>query len=393
MTKAPATIDRPVWRARIERQWRERRVVWLAGPRRLGKTTLVRSLADVDYFDCDLPGVRRDADDAEAFLHRHRGRRVVLDEVHRLADPSSLLKIAADHFPDVHVLATGSSTLGASARFRDTLAGRKRTVRLLPLLHRELAAFDVRSPERRLLHGGLPEQLTAAALPAQDFSEWIEAFWARDILDLFAIGKRYSFLRFLELLWAQSGGLCELTKFTAACEASRQTLANYLDVFAATGVVHVLRPFATNPGREIVAMPKVYAFDTGFVCHARSIDSLRPDDKGSLFEHLVLDELLFEAEATGIHYWRDKQKHEVDFVWKARGRPPVAIECKWRAAGFDPAGMHSFATLHPRAAFWLVAEDRRSWTVRRHGRLGVVECGPEHLPELMARHLGSSAAE
>ena len=83
----------------------------------------------------------------------------------------------------------------------------------------------------------------------------------------------------------------------------------------------------------------------------------------------------------------------MDFVWKARGRPPVAIECKWRAAGFDPAGMHSFATLHPRAAFWLVAEDRRSWTVRRHGRLGVVECGPEHLPELMARHLGSSAAE
>ena len=374
MTKALETVDRPVWRERIERAWTERRVVWLAGPRRLGKTTLVRSLADVDYFDCDLPGVRRDADDAEAFLRRHRGRRIVLDEVHRLADPSTLLKIAADHFPEVRVLATGSSTLGASARFRDTLAGRKRTLRLLPVLHRELAAFGLRTPERRLLQGGLPEQLMATGLPVKDFAEWIEAFWARDILELFA------------MLWAQSGGLCELTKFTAACEASRQTLANYLDVFAATGVVHVLRPFATNPSREIVAMPKVYAFDTGFVCHARSIDSLRPDDKGGLFEHLVLDELFFEAEATEIHSWRDKQKHEVDFVWKPRGRPPVAIECKWRAAGFEPTGMHSFATLHPQAAFWLVAEDRRSWTVRRHGRLDVVECGPEHLPELMGRH-------
>jgi predicted AAA+ superfamily ATPase len=208
----------------------------------------------------------------------------VLDEIHRLADPSTLLKIAADHFPDVHVLATGSSMLGASARFRDTLAGRKRTVRLLPVLHRELPAFGIRSPERRLLHGGLPEQLTAPGLPEKDFTEWIEAFWARDILALFSIGKRYSFLRFLELLWSQCGGLCELTSFTAACEASRQTLANYLDIFAATGVVHVLRPFATNPTREIVAMPKVYAFDTGFVCHARSIDSLRADDKGPLFE-------------------------------------------------------------------------------------------------------------
>jgi uncharacterized protein len=379
-------IDRPLWRSRIEQEWRARRVVWLAGPRRLGKTTLVRSLPDIAYFDCDLPGVRRDADDTEAFLRRHRGRRIVLDEIHRLADPSTLLKIAADHFPDVHVLATGSSMLGASARFRDTLAGRKRTVRLLPVLHRELSAFGIGSPERRLLHGGLPEQLTATALPEKDFAEWTEAFWARDILELFSIGKRYSFLRFLELLWAQSGGLCELTKFTAPCEASRQTLANYLDIFAATGVVHVLRPFATNPTREIVAMPKVYAFDTGFVCHARSIDSLRDDDKGPLFEHLVLDELLFEAGADEIRHWRDKQKHEVDFVWTPRGRAFVAIECKWRAARFDPAAMRAFATLHPQARFWLVAEDRHSWTTRRYGSIEVTECGPEHLPELMARH-------
>ncbi|MCE2725427.1 MAG: AAA family ATPase [Planctomycetaceae bacterium] len=386
MQQASRAIDRPLWRGRIEQEWRERRVVWLAGPRRLGKTTLVRSLPDIAYFDCDLPSVRRDADDTEAFLRRHRGRRIVLDEIHRLADPSALLKIAADHFPDVHVLATGSSMLGASARFRDTLAGRKRTVRLLPVLHRELSAFGIGSPERRLLHGGLPEQLTATGLPEKDFAEWIEAFWARDILELFSIGKRYSFLRFLELLWAQSGGLCELTKFTAPCEASRQTLANYLDIFAATGVVHVLRPFATHPTREIVAMPKVYAFDTGFVCHARSIDSLRVDDKGPLFEHLVLDELLFEAGAEEIRHWRDKQKHEVDFVWTPRGRPPVAIECKWRVARFDPTAMHSFATLHPKAAFWLVAEDRHSWTTRRYGAIELTECGPEHLPELMARH-------
>jgi predicted AAA+ superfamily ATPase len=386
MKKGSDAIDRPLWRGRIEQEWRERRVVWLAGPRRLGKTTLVRSLPDIDYFDCDLPSARRDADDAEAFLRRHRGRRIVLDEIHRLADPSTLLKIAADHFPDVHVLATGSSMLGASARFRDTLAGRKRTVRLLPVLHRELPAFGIGSPERRLLHGGLPEQLTSTSLPERDFAEWIEAFWARDILELFSIGKRYSFLRFLELLWAQSGGLCELTSFTAACEASRQTLANYLDIFAATGVVHVLRPFATNPTREIVAMPKVYAFDTGFVCHARSIDSLRADDKGPLFEHLVLDELLFEAAPEEIHYWRDKQKHEIDFVWTPRGRAPVAIECKWRASRFDPTAMQSFTTLHPKAALWLVAEDRQSWTTRRHGAIEVIECGPAHLPELMDRH-------
>ena len=379
-------ILRACWRQRIEDAWADRRIVWLSGPRRLGKTTLARTLPEVAYFDCDLPSVRRDADDTEAFLQQHRGRRIVLDEIHRLRDPSGLLKVAADHFPDVHVLATGSSTLGASARFRDTLAGRKRTVQLLPVLLRELSSFKVQSPEKRLLHGGLPEHLEAARLPAADYEEWIEAFWARDILELFAIGKRYSFLRFLELLWAQSGGLCELTSFTAACEASRQTLANYLDVFAATGVVHVLRPFAKHPARELVAMPKVYAFDTGFVCHARSIDSLRPDDKGGLFEHLVLDELLFEVGPDQLHYWRDKQRHEIDFIWTPRGRPPVAIECKWRASQFEPAAVRAFAGLYPRAACWLVAEDRTGWIERQHGGLKIVECGPGDLPDLIAAH-------
>jgi len=64
-------------------------------------------------------------DDPEAFLQSLRGKRIVLDEVHRLQNPSELLKIAADYFPDTKILATGSSTLGVSAKFKDTLAGRK----------------------------------------------------------------------------------------------------------------------------------------------------------------------------------------------------------------------------------------------------------------------------
>jgi predicted AAA+ superfamily ATPase len=55
MKQVSDVVDRPDWRDRIERDWGERRVVWLAGPRRLGKTTLVRSLPGIDYFDCDLP--------------------------------------------------------------------------------------------------------------------------------------------------------------------------------------------------------------------------------------------------------------------------------------------------------------------------------------------------
>src|SRR5438874_9220935 len=107
-------VKRRFWIERVERRWAHRSVLWVRGVRRTGKTTLAQSLPDIEYFDCELPRVRRMMEDPEAFLEKIRGKRIVLDEIHRLPNPSEILKIAADHFPDIRVLATGSSTLGAS---------------------------------------------------------------------------------------------------------------------------------------------------------------------------------------------------------------------------------------------------------------------------------------
>src|SRR3990167_7144454 len=126
-------VRRAFWQARIAEAWRQRSVVWLMGVRRVGKSVLCQSLPDIRYYDCELPRVRRLLDDPEGFLREHRRRRGVVVEVHRLPDPAGGPKIAAEHFPGPRVLATGSSTLGASARFRDTLAGRKAEVWLTPM--------------------------------------------------------------------------------------------------------------------------------------------------------------------------------------------------------------------------------------------------------------------
>ena len=81
---------------------------------------------------------------------------MLCDEIHRLPNPAELLKIAADHFPTTRILATGSSTLGASARFRDTLAGRKAEVWLTPMTLADLTDFGRPDLRHRLLRGGLP---------------------------------------------------------------------------------------------------------------------------------------------------------------------------------------------------------------------------------------------
>lgn len=235
-------VKRRFWLERIESAWQQRSLVWLRGVRRAGKTCLAQSLKDVEYFDCELPRVRREMEDPEAFLAGLRRKRIVLDEIHRLTNPSELLKIAADHFPDVQVLATGSLTLGASARFRDTLAGRKTELWLTPMVEADLADFGNLDLSHRLLRGGLPPFFLARALPEKDFQEWMDAFWAKDIQELFRLERRVSFQRFVELLLAQSGGLFEATRFAAPCEVSRGTISNYLAVLEATGLALVLGP-------------------------------------------------------------------------------------------------------------------------------------------------------
>jgi predicted AAA+ superfamily ATPase len=339
---------------RLVAGWNQASIVWLTGPRRVGKTILARSLPDAEFFNCDLPGVAERLRDPESFYRSAKKRRIVLDEVHQLPDPSRLLKIGADEFPHLQILATGSSTLAATSKFRDSLTGRKRVVTLVPVLPEELPAFGVADVRERLLRGGLPPALLAEKPNPEFFGEWLDSYFARDVQELFRLEKRAGFLRLLELLFRQSGGMLDMTKLASESQVSRPTVANWLEVYQTTHVTHLIRPFSAGGRREIVGQPKVFGFDTGLVCYARGWDQLRTEDCGALWEHLVLDTLI-AAGLPRIHFWRDKQHREVDFVIP-RGREVVdAIECKWQADAFETRGLSAFRGLYPKGRNYLVS--------------------------------------
>jgi uncharacterized protein len=378
-------VPRRQWVQVVEAAWKERPLVWLSGVRRVGKTCLSQSLPDIAYFDCELPRVRHMMTDPQGFWESVQGQRVVLDEVHRLSNPSELLKIAADHFPRLRVLATCSSTLGASARFRDTLTGRKRDIRLTPMTLADMDDFGNRDLRHRLLRGGLPPFFMAPTLPERDFQEWMDAYWAKDIQELFRLERRAAFQRLVELLLARSGGIFEATEFARMCEISRPTVTSYLGVLEATAVAHVIRPFSTRRVTEIVAAPKVYGFDTGFVCYHRGWSALRADDLGFLWEHFVLNELLAALQGEPLHYWRDKAGHEVDFVLKRRGQPPVVIECKWSAAELSTENLRAFRYRYPDGENVVVAQDADRPVIRA---LGGIRVRVEPLTGLIQRWRG-----
>ncbi|MFZ4733742.1 MAG: ATP-binding protein [Pirellulales bacterium] len=371
-------FERASWRRRIESAWAEAPIVWLSGVRRSGKTTLAESLGAERclYLDCDLPAVEEMVRDPELFLAQCAKPVLIFDEIHQLRDPARILKIAADRFPRLKVLATGSSTLAASRKFRDTLTGRKRTVTLLPVGWGELEAFGV-PLLTRLFHGGLPPALLAGAKRAAFYREWLDSFFSRDIQRLFGFRDVNRFSAVFEYLLRHSGGLFETTKTARAVGIARATVESHLRALEITHAITPVRPFHGGANAEIVRQPKVYGFDTGFVSFARGWDPLRPDDLGVLWEHLVLEHLTSCFPDHPPRYWREKKGHEIDFVI-ARDRDTVdAIECKWDPGAFEPRALAAFRSHHPLGRNYLVSPAAKLPHERRFGSLVVTVCTPD----------------
>lgn len=373
-------IQRPFWRQRIEQAWGEAPIAWLCGVRRCGKTTLAESLGPerVMYVNCDLPVVEEMVRDPLLFFRSCEKPVLVFDEIHQLNDPTRLLKIGADLFPSLKILATGSSTLAASSKFRDTLTGRKRTIHLLPVLWSELPAFGV-TIQRRLFHGGLPPALLADAKKPAFYREWLDSFFARDIQRLFGFRDMNRFNALFEYILRQSGGQLEVARTATALGITRPTVERHLAALEITNAVTLVRPFHGSGQGEIVKMPKVYGFDTGFVSFARGWDPLRPDDFGHLWEHLVLEHLQAAFPDIPVRYWRDKGGREVHFVLN-RSRDEVdAIECKWDPTAFDPTSLRTFRGYYPKGRNYLLTPSADPAYLKSYAGIEVRICSPSDL--------------
>lgn len=348
---------RSFWASRIEAAWKDAPIVWLSGVRRTGKTVLAQSFGAErsEYVNCDLPVVEDLVRDPEAFFRNCRKPIIVFDEIHQLKDPSRLLKIGADMFPELKILATGSSTLTANRKFKDTLTGRKRTVHLTPVLHGELETFNNTPLLKRLFLGGLPSGLLKDSKDNSFYREWLDSFFARDIQKLFAFRDANKFTALFEYILKQSGGLLEVTRTAGALGVGRPTVEHHLQALESTRAVTLLRPFHGGGQKELVKMPKVYGFDTGFVSFCRGWDPLRPDDFGPLWEHLTLETLQAYRFDTPVHYWRDTAGHEIDFVMPVNRTRIDTLECKWNPDQFDPSSLRIFRSYYPDGLNYLIS--------------------------------------
>lgn len=348
-------IKRTFWIRKTEEFLKKRNIIWLFGVRRAGKTFLCKSIPDIVYFDCEIPEVRRQIED-ELFLKNVKGKIIALDEIHKTKDPAQILKIAADYHKDIKIIATGSSTLEVNKKFKDTLTGRKLNLYLTPTINMDLIDFNINLNDR-FLKGGLPQFMLSSNVSPQDYNEWIESFWAKDITGIFNIEKKDAFIKFIEMIFMNSGEIFEITKYSKMCEVSRPTIKSYISLLESISIVNIIRPFSAGKAREIVLAPKVYGFDTGFIAFFRGWEKLRTEDYGIMWEHFVLNEILANLQMKRIYYWRDKDGHEIDFVLYKNSQKPIAIEVKWQISSFDEKNLMIFRKRYPKGKNYLITHD------------------------------------
>lgn len=319
-----------------------RKMVFLTGPRQVGKTTLARALMArhdrAQYLNWDVPGDRRILLDQ---AWSPRAGLVVLDEIHKMREWKTFLKGAYDGRPPGQaLLVTGSARLDTFRQSGASLAGRYYALRLHPVSVREWCDATGAAPDealdRILARGGFPEPLLADA-PAEAERwrrQYLDDLIREDILEFSRVHELRAMRTFVGMLRQRVGSPLSLASLARDLQVSPTTLARYLDILEALYVVFVVRPYSRNIARALLKEPKVYFFDT----------ALADASEGARFENACAAMLLKHAhylqDAEGrplsLHYVRDKEGREVDFVLCEKEQPIGFAECKLSEAKLSP---------------------------------------------------------
>jgi len=371
LSNSSTTYQRPMG-AELRRRLAEPRrfIQVVAGPRQVGKTTLVQQLADeigpaLRYASADEPTLRGaewivQQWEAARLVAREAGKEgavLALDEIQKIQGWSETVKRLWDEDTrrrlPLRVVLLGSAPLLIARGMTESLAGR---FEVLHLPHwsfaemRDAFGFDL---EQYLYFGGYP----GAAPLATEPERWrryitdslIETSISRDVLLLTRVDKPALLRRLFELACRYSGQILSYTKMLGQLQdaGNTTTLAHYLDLLAGAGMVRGLQKFTGDAARSRGSSPKLQVLNTALMNATAALapDEARgdPEYRGRLVESTVGAHLA-NAAASGdceLFYWRERSA-EVDFVVRA-GRRIVAIEVKSTATGSAKSGAAAFA--------------------------------------------------
>jgi predicted AAA+ superfamily ATPase len=306
--------------------------VILTGPRRSGKTTLLRRvLPRAEYWLLEDPDVlERIRRDPRGFVEGLKPP-TILDEIQNAPELFAYLRTRVDAAPrrKGQWFLSGSQEAPLMQGITESLAGRAAVMQLLPLSVAESAKVS-------MFRGGFPEVLAAPRAAATWLRSYVQTYLERDVRAVTGVRDLATFRRFLGLVASRCGQVLNRSDLAAPLGVSIPTIGQWLSVLEITGQILLVPPYFENFGKRLIKSPKLYFVDTGLLCHLLGIETKgmleRSPFLGAVFESFVASEIvkgqLARGRARELYGFRDAQGLEVDFVVPVGNGKVVLCEAK-----------------------------------------------------------------
>lgn len=328
---------------------KEGKVLVIYGPRRVGKTTLVKEFLKsfrgsyrIDSGeDINIENIISSRDFTRIIRYAADNDLIFIDEAQYIKGIGLGLKIIVDQVENIMVIATGSSSFDLAAQVGEPLTGRKTTLILYPIAQKELLAqynkFDLRKklPEF-LVFGSYPEVVTKENKNEKIalLSEIAGSYLLKDILALENIKSSDFLMSLLKLLAFQVGSEVSVNELAGQLKANVKTIDRYLDLLEKTFVITKLGGYSRNLRKEVVKKYKYYFWDNGIrnaiISQFNNLEDR--NDVGQLWENFIVIERLKKLSYDNIYgnryFWRTYDKKEIDLIEERDGKL-FGYEIKW----------------------------------------------------------------
>ena len=301
------------------------------GARQVGKTSLIKNTIK------DNPSLWLNGDEPDTQLLLENittdrlkaligiNKILVIDEAQMIHNIGLLIKRMVDNFPDIQVIASGSSAFELADKTKESMMGRKEELQLFPLTYSEMVHHtnfveETRLVPHRLVYGYYPEVLNNPGKEEKILNDLVDGFLYKDILNLDGIKKSATLQRLVQMLAYRIGSEINYSSLANDLGINRLTVEKYIDILEKNFIVFSLNAFSSNQDNELRKGKKIYFWDNGL--RNRIIKNFNPielrDDIGALWENFVISErkkkLVYDEQYKDTYFWRNTQQAEIDYL-------------------------------------------------------------------------------
>ncbi|NBO24450.1 MAG: ATP-binding protein [Chlamydiae bacterium] len=324
------------------------KVVVIHGPRRVGKTTLLKKILEnesnfisVSGEDLFIQKILSSQSIAQLTRFIQSKDLLVIDEAQQIPNIGINLKLIVDHIPHVRVIVTGSSAFDLANKTGEPLTGRKYTLKMYPISQIELSNLENLAKtqselESRLLFGSYPEVVLFESDEERKayLFELVSSYLLKDILMFEGVKKSKKMIDLLILIAFQIGKEVSLSELATNLGINKVTVERYLDLLEKVFVIVNIRGYSRNLRSEVTKTSRYYFCDNGIrnaLINNFNLLCYR-NDVGQLWENYLVIERLKKQEYNNIHsnnyFWRTYDQKEIDWIEERDGKL-YAYEFKW----------------------------------------------------------------